>query len=128
MCIFCKIVEKVIPSNIIYEDEYTIAFLDIEANSYAHTLVIPKKHVVNLLETDYDIYLKVMDTVYKVVQHYKKVLNLESVNIVNNSGVDAKQTVFHLHYHIIPRYSDDSLDSIKLDFNDIINKLKMNRS
>lgn len=125
MCIFCKIANKEISSNIIYEDDYTIAFLDIEANTYAHTLVVPKNHVKNLLDCDYDTYLKVMNTVYKVVAHYKNVLNIESVNIINNSGGDASQTVFHLHYHIIPRYSDNSLEEFKLNFSDIINKLKM---
>lgn len=125
MCIFCKIANKEISSNIIYEDDYTIAFLDIEANTYAHALVVPKNHVKNLLDCDYDTYLKVMNTVYKVVEHYKNVLNIESVNIINNSGEDASQTVFHLHYHIIPKYSDNSLEEFKLNFSDIINKLKM---
>lgn len=128
MCIFCKIINKEIPSNIIYEDDYTIAFLDIEATSYGHTLVIPKKHVVNMLDIDNETYLKVMDTLYKVVSHYRNVLNIDSVNILNNSGEFAHQTVYHLHYHIIPRYNSDDttkLDLIKSDFSSILNKLKI---
>ncbi len=125
MCIFCKIINKEIPSNVIYEDEYTLAFLDISADSYGHTLVIPKKHVVNMLDCDKELFSYVTNTLHKVVHHYKEVLNIESVNILNNSGVDAHQTVYHLHYHIIPRYKDSSLDNNKLDFKDIVDKLKI---
>ncbi len=125
MCIFCKIINKEIPSNIIYEDEFTIAFLDIQAESYGHTLVIPKAHVVNMLDCNNETFLHVMNTMHKIVHHYKEVLHLESVNIVNNSGEYAHQTVYHLHYHIIPRFKDDSLDSNKLEFSEILNKLKL---
>ncbi|MFI3252515.1 MAG: HIT family protein [bacterium] len=129
MCIFCKIINKEIPSNIIYEDEHTIAFLDIEANSYGHTLVIPKKHIVNTLDCDATTFSHVMNSLHKIVHHYKDVLNIESVNIINNSGEFAHQTVYHLHYHIIPRYNEEEtrrLDEIKLNFQDVLSKLKLN--
>lgn len=121
MCIFCKIINKEIPCYKIYEDEYTLAFLDIEPTSYGHTLVIPKKHVVNMLDCDNETFKHVTNTLHKVIQHYKDVLNIEGVNILNNSGELAGQTVYHLHYHIIPK----GIDKDKLNFEEIYNTMKI---
>lgn len=129
MCIFCKIINKEILSYVIYEDEYTLAFLDIEANSYGHTLIVPKSHVINMLDIDETTFRRVSDTLYKVINRYKEVLNLESLNVLNNSGEYASQTVFHLHYHVIPRYNNEIkniMEEKKYNFDDICKLLKFN--
>ena len=110
-CIFCKILNKEIPSYKIYEDEYTYAFLDIAKDVDGHTLVIPKKHVVNVLDCDNETLAHVMDSVKKICNHYVDDLGFEGCNILNASGEAAQQTVMHLHFHIIPRKSNDQVDS-----------------
>ena len=120
-CIFCKIVNGQIPSYKIYEDEHTYAFLDISCDTYGHTLVIPKAHYVNVLDCDADILAKVMQTVQKVANHYVNNCGFSGVNILNASGKDADQSVFHLHFHIIPRKADDGVNAWpfhdKFDYN-----------
>jgi histidine triad (HIT) family protein len=110
-CIFCKIIKGEIPSYKIYEDEYTYAFLDIAKDVDGHTLVIPKKHVVNVLDCDADTLNHVMNTVKKICNHYVNDLGYEGCNIFNASGEAAQQTVMHLHFHIIPRKANDGVDS-----------------
>ncbi|MDE5756044.1 MAG: HIT family protein [Clostridia bacterium] len=130
-CIFCKIIKGEIPSYKIYEDDMTYAFLDIASDSYGHTLVIPKKHCVNVLDCD-EAYLKAtIDTVQKISRHYVDDCGFEGVNILNASGESAQQSVFHLHFHIIPRKSDDGIDiwALKdkkdLDLAQVCKKLKI---
>ena len=110
-CIFCKIINKEIPSYKIYEDEYTYAFLDIAKDVDGHTLVIPKKHAVNVLDCDNETLAHVMNTVKKIANHYVNDCGFEGVNILNASGISAQQSVMHLHFHIIPRKSNDNLDA-----------------
>ena len=130
MCIFCKILNKEIPSFKIYEDEYTYAFLDISKDIDGHTLVIPKKHCTNVLDCDNEILAHVMDTVKLVANHYVNDCGYEGVNILNASGEAAQQSVFHLHFHIIPRKKDDGfstwpkLPGAKEELSEIHQKLK----
>ncbi len=109
-CIFCKIINKEIPSYIIYEDDNTLAFLDISQTTLGHTLVVPKNHC----ETIYDnCDTKFLEVIPMIAKHLKNKLNASGINIVNNSGEVAGQTVNHLHFHIIPRYDDYDTFSIK---------------
>ena len=108
-CIFCKIIDGDIPSNKIYEDKYTLAFLAVPGDFYGHTLVIPKVHCVNTLDASEEVLAKVMATVKKVGNHFVG-LGYEGVNILNANGKASGQSVFHLHYHIIPRKEDDGMD------------------
>lgn len=110
-CVFCKIIKGEIPSYKIYEDEYTLAFLDISKDIDGHTLVIPKKHFTNVLDIDKDTLEKVALTVKKVANHYVNDCGYDGVNILNASGESAGQTVFHLHFHIIPRKNGDNEDA-----------------
>lgn len=110
-CIFCKIIKGEIPSYKIYEDEYTYAFLDIAKDVDGHTLVIPKKHVVNILDCDEETLTHVMNTVKKICNHYVDNCGYEGCNILNASGITAQQSVMHLHFHIIPRKANDGVDS-----------------
>ena len=113
MCIFCKIINGEIPSQKIYEDDDVLAILDISQANIGHTLVLPKKHFSNILEIeDYD-YLKVMDKVKDIALAIKKAFNAEGINVLNNCGEAAGQTVNHFHVHVIPRNINDG---IKFEF------------
>ena len=114
MCIFCKIINHEIPSAVVYEDEQCLAILDISQVTKGHTLVMPKKHYANLLECDEDTAAHLMKVTKKLAAQIKERTGAEGVNILNNNGVVAGQTVEHLHIHIIPRYSDQ--DSFVCEF------------
>ena len=102
-CIFCKIADGKCPSYKIYENDYVYAFLDISKDCYGHTLVIPKQHFKNTLDCD-DLYLcEVIKAVKLIANHYVNDCGFKGVNILNANGEQAQQSVFHLHYHILPR-------------------------
>lgn len=107
-CIFCKIINKEIPANIVYEDEHVLAFLDITQGTKGHTLVIPKVHSKNILETDDETLNHVFKATKKVAQAIKKAFDPIGLNILNNTDKPL-QSVFHFHVHIIPRYEDDGV-------------------
>ena len=112
-CLFCKIINGELPSYKVYEDEHTYAFLDIRPQTKYHTLVIPKKHYVNVLDIPSEILAHVTATTKKVVDLYAKKLGVTNVNLVHNAGDKAQQMVFHFHMHIIPRGDwDDSFDDL----------------
>lgn len=104
MCIFCKIINQEIPSYKVYEDEYTYAFLDISPLSQGHTLVVPKKHTEHVLEADSMTITHCFNTIKKITHHYDNVLNTTGYNIISNVHESSGQTVFHTHFHIIPRF------------------------
>lgn len=106
-CIFCKIVAGEIPSYKIYEDEHVYGFLDINPVGPGHTLLIPKVHSENLLESSDEHVDELMRAVKKVAPSILKAVGSEGFNLVNNYGAIAGQTVFHTHFHIIPRFPDD---------------------
>ncbi len=107
MCLFCSIVAGDIPAEKIYEDEHTLAFLDIAPVNSGHTLVIPKIHATNIFDIDADTFSHVMKTVHTLAPKIQKVTGADGVNIAINNEEAAGQVVFHLHVHIIPRFSDD---------------------
>ena len=107
-CIFCKIIEDQIPSAKVYEDEDVYAFLDITQVTPGHTLVIPKTHVANIFEYDEDLATKVMTKLPKISRAVRRAFpDMLGLNILNNNGQAAGQTVFHSHIHLIPRYQGD---------------------
>ncbi|MEM0140144.1 MAG: HIT family protein [Ferroplasma sp.] len=112
MCIFCDIVNNKAKSYKIYENEWTLAFLDIAPISYGHILVIPKKHYENIYEMDQKILNEVMKTVKICIELLKEKLGIKAVNLINSNGKIANQTVFHYHMHVIPRRENDNLDFI----------------
>jgi histidine triad (HIT) family protein len=107
--IFSKIVNREIPANIVYEDELTLAFLDIAPNNPGHTLVIPKKPATNVFDADAETWRAVMETVRKVAPAVRDAVGAVGVNINSNHEAGAGQEVFHLHVHIIPRQAGDGL-------------------
>jgi histidine triad (HIT) family protein len=108
-CIFCKIVAGEIPSHKIDEDDKTLAFMDINPWTKGHSLVIPKEHSRNIYDADPDDLAASLATAQRLAQRMRDRLNCEGINIVQSSEPVAMQTVFHTHFHVIPRYSDDGL-------------------
>ncbi len=106
-CIFCKIVRGEVPSNKVYEDQDTIAFLDIRPNNPGHSLVIPKKHSENLYDMDDHALAAVMRSAQKVAIAVKKAVNADGINLAMNNESAAGQVVFHPHLHVIPRFAED---------------------
>jgi histidine triad (HIT) family protein len=113
-CIFCQIVNKQIPSKILYEDKKNLAFLDIYPIFKGHTIVIPKRHFLNLEEIPA---IELAET-YKVVKKlatliYNK-LKIDGYNIIQNNFEAAGQVIQHFHVHIIPRTKNDGLFKLKI--------------
>ena len=110
MCIFCKILNKEIPSYKIYEDEDFYAMLDISQATPGHTLVLPKKHITNIFDLPEDLASKLFVVIKKVSDLLREKLGFNDLNMLNNSGEIAGQTVMHLHIHIIPRYTKEEIN------------------
>lgn len=108
-CIFCKIINKEIPSDIVYEDDSVVAFLDIKPVSAGHVLVLPKKHTPDFLEADDELLRDLMPKVKTVADAVMKAVKAEGMNITVNNKPAAGQIIFHLHFHLIPRFSGDHL-------------------
>ena len=109
-CIFCKIANGEIPSATIYEDDDFRAILDLGPAAKGHTLVIPKSHSDNLLSVEPDTAAKALKVISKTANAIKEALGCDGINVVQNNGEAAGQTVMHLHFHIIPRYKNDSVN------------------
>lgn len=130
-CIFCKIIKGEIPSYKIYEDDKVYAFLDIACDSYGHTLVVPKKHCASVLDCDAEYLSAVAAAIQKISKHYVDDCGFDGVNVLNASGKAAQQSVFHLHFHIVPRKHGDGLDvwplkdKYDLDLAEICKKLSV---
>jgi histidine triad (HIT) family protein len=103
-CIFCQIINGKIPSAKVYEDDHVYAFLDISQVTKGHTLVIPKVHKENIYELTPDIASHLFQVVPKIANAIKEQYNPIGLNLLNNNGEAAGQSVFHFHMHIIPRY------------------------
>ncbi|ERN54952.1 HIT family protein [Alkalihalophilus marmarensis] len=103
-CIFCKIIKGEIPSAKVYEDEKVLAFMDISQVTKGHTLLIPKAHKTDVFELDTELASHLFSVVPKLAKGLKATYKPEGLNIVNNNGETAGQTVFHYHVHLIPRY------------------------
>lgn len=109
-CIFCKIIKGDIPSFCLYEDDSFKVILDIEPSSKGHGLIIPKNHADNLFMLNDDDASKALITAKKVSSVMMELLECDGINILQNNGESAGQTVNHFHIHIIPRYKNDSIN------------------
>jgi histidine triad (HIT) family protein len=108
-CIFCKIVAGELPSEIVQEDEHTVALMDINPWTRGHALVIPRNHSPNLYEVDEDDLRHTSSAAKRLALRMRERLRCDGVNLLNASEPAAWQTVFHFHMHVIPRYDDDPL-------------------
>lgn len=106
-CIFCKIVAGEIPSHKLYEDDHTLAFLDINPASRGHTLVISKTHADDLFSIGSDDASAAARTVQVVARILHNRLQPDGMNVIQNNGAAAGQTAFHYHVHLIPRWEGD---------------------
>ena len=106
-CVFCKIAGGEIPSTTLYEDEDFRVILDLGPATRGHALLLPKEHYRDLFELDDETAAKVLVKAKRIAGRMKKALGADGVNLVQNNGEAAGQTVFHFHMHLIPRYRDD---------------------
>lgn len=106
-CIFCKIIAGEIPSSTLYEDEDFKVILDISPAAKGHAILLPKKHFANLYEMDEETAEKALKIAGKVAKAMKEELLFDGLNVLQNNGEAAGQTVFHYHIHLIPRFHDD---------------------
>ncbi len=111
-CIFCKILNGEIPSAKLYEDEDFAIILDVGPASFGHALIIPKEHYANLFEMPEEMLSKCMKLAKVWGDKLVKALNADGLNLVQNNGLAAGQTVFHYHLHMIPRYEGDSVGGL----------------
>ncbi|MFA4927370.1 MAG: HIT family protein [Patulibacter sp.] len=108
-CIFCKIVAGELPSLRVDEDERTVSFLDVNPATPGHTVIVPRRHTADLLSISADDLAACNVAAQRVAQQAIDRLGAVGVNLLNNCGSGAWQTVFHFHLHVIPRYADDPL-------------------
>lgn len=106
-CIFCKIANGEIASRTLYEDEQFRVILDQGPATKGHALILPKEHYANLYELPEELAGNVMKLAKKMAGHMKERLGCEGLNMVQNNGDLAGQTVYHFHLHLIPRYQAD---------------------
>ena len=108
-CIFCKIANGEIPSYTVYEDDNFRAIMDIAPASKGHIIILPKQHAKDIFELDKDMASKIYVVAKKIAKVVKDVTKCDGVNVLQNNGEAAGQTVFHLHMHVIPRWNNDNI-------------------
>ncbi|PKM49498.1 MAG: HIT family protein [Firmicutes bacterium HGW-Firmicutes-7] len=108
-CVFCSIVNGEIPSATIYENSEFKVILDAFPSGVGHTLIFPKEHFENIYDLDAETASKLFAFVTIVARALKKVLKCDGMNLLQNNGEVAGQTVFHFHMHLIPRFANDGL-------------------
>lgn len=106
-CIFCKIANGEIPSKTLYEDADFRVILDLGPATRGHALILPKVHAENLYDLPEEVAAKVLPVAKRISTNMKEKLNCDGLNLVQNNGETAGQTVMHFHMHVIPRYKDD---------------------
>ena len=109
-CVFCRIVEGVIPAVKIYETQDILAFFDTFPAAKGHCLVIPKGHYESIDFVPDNVISSIFILAKKIVRLQKKIFNINDVNLLQNNGREAGQTVFHMHLHIIPRFKNDNVN------------------
>lgn len=108
-CIFCKLALGEYSSATIYEDDLFRVILDISPAAKGHALLLPKRHIENIFQLDGKESELALTVIRDVSSAMKKTLNCDGINVLQNNGTAAGQSVFHLHFHIIPRYEDDNV-------------------
>ncbi len=109
-CIFCDIINKQAHAEILYEDEDVISFLDIRPVNFGHTLVIPKVHYENFLAVNGATLKKLISITQLMSDAIVKSLQPDGFNVITNNGAAAGQSIYHFHFHIIPRYFKDDFN------------------
>ncbi len=107
--IFAKILRGEVPCIKVYEDDHTLAFMDVNPQADGHTLIVPKTDAESIFDLDVEMSASLMRTTQKVAKAVKKALDCEGLMLAQLNGPAAGQTVFHIHFHVIPRNNDKSL-------------------
>lgn len=115
-CVFCDIIARRAAAHIVYEDDATVAFMDIMPIHEGHTLVVPKTHVANVFEIDPEDAAAAMRTAVKVARAVKAAFGCDGVNIFQSNGPAAGQTVFHFHVHVLPRWVGDHSIALRREY------------
>ncbi len=129
-CIFCRIIDRKAPAKIIYENENVICFLPRKIEVYGHTLVVPRKHYADLYDIPSDILCELVSVAQELTIEYKQKLNATGMNLMHASGKDGQQSVLHFHFHLLPRFKDDGLNTwpnlpkIEVDIDRLFEKLR----
>jgi histidine triad (HIT) family protein len=110
-CIFCNIIAGIAPAVIVYQNDDCLCLLPPEANAYGHTVIIPKVHCESLYDTPSEVLSALMTTCKHLAQHYRECINATGVNLLHASGIDAQQSAFHFHIHLLPRFTNDGIDA-----------------
>lgn len=108
-CIFCKLANGEIPTNALYEDDIVKVIFDANPAAKGHVLILPKEHFDDIYGMDDETAAYVFRVALKISKAYRKALDFDGLNIVQNNGEAAGQTVFHFHMHIIPRIKGDTV-------------------
>lgn len=108
-CIFCKIAAKEIPSSVVYEDEHTLAFMDIGQVNPGHVLLAVKRHAENIFALDETQAGAVFRAAARVARAIRDAFEPQGLSVYQANGKAAGQTVFHLHLHLVPRHDDDGM-------------------
>ena len=119
-CIFCKIINGDIPSAVVFENDEFKAILDRFPSNEGHVLIMPKEHCANIFEMDPEKGGRLFALAVKIASAMKEALGFENMNVLQNNGPVAGQTVNHFHLHLIPRYENDSVNVWwpQMDLND----------
>lgn len=126
-CLFCKIINKEIPSKTIYEDDLVKVFLDINPTTNGDMLIVPKKHYENMLDIDDNLIPHIHNVAKKLYELLKEKLSIDGVTLVQNNGYG--QEIKHYHVHLTPRYTNDSIvhnsnKDILVDIDDVFEQIK----
>ena len=133
-CIFCKIGRHEETAWMVHETDQSFAFLDIHPMNPFHTLIIPKAHYKNIFDVPTEVLQEMMGTLKYVVDLYASKLGLSDMQVINSSGKVGQQDVFHIHFHIAPRYVGDGQDvqwktnpELRNEYDDMLKKLGTGR-
>ncbi|WP_349401900.1 histidine triad (HIT) protein [Candidatus Phytoplasma solani] len=110
--IFTKIIKKELPSYLLYEDDLVIAFLDITQATQGHTLVVTKCEYHKIEEVPEKVFIHLFKIVHKISKALIQTFKLQGINLLNNNGKIAGQTVFHYHVHLLPRFCQKEIDIV----------------
>lgn len=108
-CLFCKIVKKEIPADIVFENNSVVAFLDINPTNKGHTLVVSKRHFADISETDDSVASEIFVRAKSIAHRIVRAVHADGFNLIVNNGPAAGQVIMHTHLHIVPRFKDDGL-------------------
>jgi histidine triad (HIT) family protein len=110
ICIFCKIVAKDAPADIVFENNEVLALVPLEKVSKGHTLLIPKRHFQSVLDIDEEMFGRLAKVMARLSKELVSDFSATGINLLSANGKDAQQSVPHFHFHLVPRYPDDGLD------------------